>query len=255
MQFALGRQDLRGRPRSADNSGVSHRLLATGWARVLAVFALSLAPLFAVCAYSQASPIPATRLLYGAGRIVPIPASIPHEEGDMADQRILPDLRWIAQHYPIYVTDGYSGPLPNGEHAGCNRCHVRGSDHYNGLAVDLVPLNGDGKCDATWAAITRLAHWAEPVQNKPRAPFRWVGYDGDAGHGCGNHLHLSWNHATAPEYTLAQWVEVFSTSTNGAAPTASPHPTKPPAPPAPPRPSGGVAQVSTGGLSPRGTGD
>jgi hypothetical protein len=255
MQLALGRQDSRGRARSADNSGVSHRLLASSWARALAVFAFSLAPLFAVCAYSQASPIPATRLLYSTGKIVPIPASIPHEDGDMVDKRILPDLRWIARRYPIYVTDGYSGPLPDGEHVGCNRCHTRGSDHYNGLAVDLVPLGGDGKCDSTWAAITRLAHWAEPVQNEPRAPFRWVGYDGDAGHGCGNHLHLSWNHATAPEYTLAQWVEVFWTSANGTAPNAPTTPTKPPAPPAPPRPSGGIAQVSTGGLSPRGTGD
>jgi hypothetical protein len=255
MQFAVGRQDSRRRRRSADTAGVSHRLLASAWTRVLAIFALSLAPLVAVCAYSQASPIPATRLLYNAGKIVPIPAAIPHEEGDMVDKRILPDLRWIVQRYPIYVTDGYSGPLPNGEHAGCNRCHVRGSDHYNGLAVDLVPLNGDGKCDSTWTAITRLAHWAEPVQNKPRAPFRWVGYDGDAGHGCGNHLHLSWNHATAPEYTLTQWVEVFSTGAKGAAPTAAPQPSTPPAPPAPPRPSGGIAQASYGGLSPRGTGD
>ena len=60
----------------------------------------------------------------------------------MVDKRIVPDLRWIAQRFPIYVTDGYSGPLPNGEHVGCNNCHVKGSDHYNGLAVDIVPLNG-----------------------------------------------------------------------------------------------------------------
>ena len=128
----------------------------------------------------------------------------------MVDRRIVPDLRWIAAHFPIYVTDGYSGPLPDGEHVGCNHCHVRDSDHYNGLAVDLVPLNGtSGKCDASWAPITRLAHWAEPVQNQPRPPFRWVGYDGDAGHGCGNHLHLSWEHAAAPMFQLAEWVEVF----------------------------------------------
>ncbi len=114
----------------------------------------------------------------------------------MIDRRIVPDLRWIAARYPIYVTDGYSGPLPDGEHVGCDNCHVRDSDHYNGLAVDLVPLNGTpGRCDASWAPITRLAHWAEPVQNEPRPPFRWVGYEGDAGHGCGNHLHLSWEHA------------------------------------------------------------
>ena len=83
----------------------------------------------------------------------------------MVDKRILPDLRWIAQRYPIYVTDGYSGPLPNGEHVGCDECHASGSDHYNGLAVDIVPLGAGTKCDATWAPITRLALWAEPVQN------------------------------------------------------------------------------------------
>lgn len=232
---------------------MSNRLLAHAWTRALAVFALSLAPLLAICAYSQAAPLP-TRLTYAPGRIVPIPASIPHEEGDMVDQRILPDLRWIAKRYPIYVTDGYSGPLPNGEHAGCNRCHVKRSDHYNGLAVDLVPLNGDGKCDSTWAAITRLALWAEPVQNQPRLPFRWVGYDGDAGHGCGNHLHLSWNHAAAPEYTLASWVEVFPVSFSGIKPSAAGK-EKAAAPKAPSGPPGGVSQVTSGGVSPRGTGD
>lgn len=246
-------QDSRRERRTADNPGVSHRFLASAWARGLAVFALSLAPLLLVCAYSQAAALPGTtKLLYAPGKIVPIPASIPHEEGDMVDQRIVPDLRWIAKRYPIYVTDGYSGPLPSGEHVGCNRCHVKGSDHYNGLAVDIVPLNGDGKCDSTWAPITRLARWAEPVQNAPRLPFRWVGYDGDAGHGCGNHLHLSWNHALAPEYRLAQWVEVFPVNSTGVLPSK---PQKPPAPPAPPRPSGGIGQVTSGGLSPRGTGD
>jgi len=233
---------------------VSHRPFAHAWARALAVFALSLAPLLVIAAYSQAAPLP-TRLTYAPGKIVPIPASIPHEEGDMVDQRILPDLRWIAKRYPIYVTDGYSGPLPNGKHVGCNRCHVKGSDHYNGLAVDLVPVNGDGKCDSTWAAITRLALWAEPVQNQPRLPFRWVGYDGDAGHGCGNHLHLSWNHAPAPEYTLAQWVEVFPVSFAGVKPGAGDKQKPAPKPPPPPGPSGGIAQVSTGGISASGAGD
>ncbi len=245
-------QDSSGERRRADNSGVSHRFFAHAWARALAVFALSLAPLLVICAYSQAAPLP-TKLTYAPGAIVPIPASIPHEEGDMVDQRILPDLRWIAQRYPIYVTDGYSGPLPNGEHVGCNRCHVKGSDHYNGLAVDLVPLNGDSECDASWAPITRLALWAEPVQNQPRLPFRWVGYDGDAGHGCGNHLHLSWNHAAAPEYTLAEWVEVFPVSASGIKP--SPRDKQAAKPKPPPRPSGGIAQVSTGGVSASGAGD
>ena len=73
-------------------------------------------------------------------RVLAFHGGIPHEAGDMIDARLLPDLRWIAQRYPIYVTDGYSGPLPNGEHVGCHGCHVKGSDHHYGLAVDIVPL-------------------------------------------------------------------------------------------------------------------
>ncbi len=162
----------------------------------------------------------------------------------MVDRRIVPDLRWIAAHFPIYVTDGYSGPLPNGEHVGCNNCHVKDSDHYNGLAVDVVPLGGSGKCDATWRGITRLAHWAEPVQNTPRPPFRWVGYEGDAGHGCGNHLHLSWEHAPAPMFQLAEWVEVFPVNGEEVAPRPRPKAAK--------GPVGGYSTAPTGGIS---TGD
>jgi hypothetical protein len=205
----------------------------------------------AVAWASAASAGPAsTRLIYAPGEIVPIPAAIPHEEGDMVDSRIVPDLRWIARHYPIYVTDGYSGPLPNGEHVGCNMCHVEGSDHYNGLAVDLVPLNGtNGKCNATWAPITRLALWAEPTQNHPVPPFRWVGYDGDAGHGCGNHLHLSWQHAAVAQFQLAEWVEVFPVGNQPAGQPRTPRPKAPKAPP--PGPSGGFSTIHSGGLSQR----
>ncbi len=218
--------------------------------RALLVLAAVLALGLMAAASSNAGPT-STRIVYTAGEIVPIPAAVPHEEGDMVDSRIVPDLRWIAQHFSIYVTDGYSGPLPNGEHAGCNNCHVRGSDHYNGLAVDLVPLNGtSGKCDATWAGVTRLALWAEPVQNKPVLPFRWVGYDGDAGHGCGNHLHLSWNHAPAARYELAEWVEVFPTGSATPGEPSHPRPKSPPKPP--PGPAGGISSVRSGGLSPRG---
>lgn len=228
--------------------------------------ALALAAL-ATCfaaAPASAAPIP-TRIAYASGELVPIPASIPHEEGDMVDRRIVPNLRWIAARYPIYVTDGYSGKLPDGEHVGCNGCHVRNSDHYNGLAVDIVALNGTGGCDRAWNGITRLAHWAEPVQNRPRAPFRWVGYDGDAGHGCGHHLHLSWEHAIAPMFELAEWVEVFPVTFQGVA--KAPQPSTPPSGVKPPEgpqggsepgptyrqgPHGGVSVVESGGVSPRG---
>jgi hypothetical protein len=192
-------------------------------------------------------------VVYATGEIVPIPAAVPHEEGDMVDRRIVPDLRWIAAHFPIYITDGYSGPLPDGEHVGCNDCHVKGSDHYNGLAVDIVPLNGSAKCDASWQGITRLALWAEPQQNKPAPPFRWVGYDGDAGHGCGNHLHLSWEHAAAPQFQLAEWVEVFPVSGSTTSKQQPPRHKRAKTPPAPPAgPSGGVSTIHSGGVSPRG---
>jgi hypothetical protein len=201
---------------------------------------------------AQAGP-PSTRLAYAAGEIVPIPAAIPHEEGDMVDRRIVPDLRWIAQRFPIYVTDGYSGPLPNGEHVGCHGCHVRHSDHYNGLAVDIVALHGDGHCDQTWRGITRLAEWAEPTQNHPAPPFRWVGYDGDAGHGCGNHLHLSWEHALAPMFQLAEWVEVFPVSGGEVAQKPQgPRGGSAPSPTYERGPRGGVSVVQAGGVSPDG---
>ncbi len=196
-----------------------------------------------------------TRQVFSAGQIVPIPAAIPHEEGDMVDSRILPNLRWIAARYPIFVTDGYSGSLSGVGHVGCDNCHVKGSDHYNGLAVDIVALNGSGKCDAGWTGITRLALWAEPAQGEPAPPFRWVGYDGDAGHGCGHHLHLSWEHAVAPQFQLAEWVEVFPVG-----PAAARHPrperaaSKPKGPVGgalpPAGPPGGISTARSGGLAP-----
>jgi hypothetical protein len=219
--------------------------------RILLALAALLALGLMVANAASAGPT-ATRLVHAPGEIVPIPASIPHEEGDMVDKRILGDLRWIAARYPIYVTDGYSGPLPNGEHVGCNQCHVKGSDHYNGLAVDLVPLGGTpGKCDSTWAPITSLAEWAEPVQNQPVPPFRWVGYDGDAGHGCGNHLHLSWQHSPAAMFQLAEWVEVFPT---GPAGERKPRKSRPSSPPQklPTGPPGGIGTIHSGGVSSRG---
>jgi hypothetical protein len=217
--------------------------------RALLALAAVLALGLIAAASSSAGPT-STRIAYSAGEIVPIPAAIPHEEDDMVDSRIVPDLRWIAQHFSIYVTDGYSGPLLNGEHVGCNNCHVRGSDHYNGLAVDLVPLGAGTKCDAAWAPITRLALWAEPVQGVPALPFRWVGYEGDAGHGCGNHLHLSWNHAPAPQFQLAEWVEVFPVGPLDPV-VETPRGKSSPAPKPPPGPSGGISTVRTGGVAPR----
>jgi hypothetical protein len=157
------------------------------------------------------------RTLSAAGKIVPIPASVPHQAGAMIDRRLIPNLRYLAANFGIYVSEGYAGPLPSNprETVGCPSCHVSNSDHKNGLAVDIGPRTWSARCDSHWKGITRLAKWAEPSQNRPRAPFRWVGYDGDSGHGCGNHLHLSWNHAEAKPFVLAAWVQVFGDSTSG----------------------------------------
>jgi len=220
-------------------------------ARRLATALTAAAVLLAGVAGGASAGPAATRLAFVPGEIVPIPAAIPHEEGDMVDRRIVPNLRWLAQRYPIYVTDGYSGRLPgSGEHVGCRGCHVTNSDHHNGLAVDIVPLNSSARCDANWRGITHLARWAEPRQNRPLAPFRWVGYDGDAGHGCGHHLHLSWEHATVRQFQLAEWVEVFAVSFQGVAPRPRPNakPAEPKPPPPPPPPPGGISSVRSGGI-------
>jgi hypothetical protein len=151
------------------------------------------------------------RIVRAPGKIVPIPDSVPHQPGAMIDRRLIPDLRYLAKHFAISINEGYAGPLPGHPRKiiGCPRCHVADSDHKNGMAVDIGPRTWSPRCDRHWKGVSRLAHWAEPRQNRPWPPFRWVGYNGDAGHGCGNHLHLSWSHADARHFTVVPWVEVF----------------------------------------------
>jgi hypothetical protein len=84
------------------------------------------------------------------------------------------------------------------------RGHNRSGEHPLGLAVDLYPGPG-----GSWDQVDRLARWAEPRQNRPRPPFRWVGYRGDKDHGRGDHLHLSWQHTPGrfgrPVRTVWTW--------------------------------------------------
>jgi hypothetical protein len=184
-----------------------------------------------LCASSNAAVAPIYHTTYRPGKIVRVDGSVPHARGVMVDRRVLPDLRYLAQTYPIYVTEGYAGPLRGFGQVGCPGCHVSHSDHLNGLAVDIVPLHWDGGgCDRSWRPITRLARWAEPRQNRPRLPFRWVGYSGDYNHGCGNHLHLSWNHASAKRFRLASWVMVFEVPFEPGPPVPQSPPPPPPVP-------------------------
>ena len=114
----------------------------------------------------------------GGGKIVKIPGF----PGERIDRRLLADIAYLRQRFRIFVTDGYS----------TDPVHSANGEHPLGLALDIVPDFANG---GNWRRIGRLARWAEPNQDRPKAPFRWVGYNGDANHGRGHHLHLSYSHS------------------------------------------------------------
>ena len=125
----------------------------------------------------------------GGGEFV----KIPHSGGARIDRRLLPDIRWMQRNYKIGIGDGYA---PTG--------HAANGEHPIGLALDI--FSGNGRSSG-WDKIDKLARYAEPRQDQARLPWRWVGYDGDRGHGRGHHLHLSWAHneGTTPRRP-AKWV-------------------------------------------------
>lgn len=125
------------------------------------------------------------------GRLVQVPGFL----GTTVDNRILPNLLAMIEKYKISVKDCYD----NGSG------HVAQSDHRNGVACDIYP----GK-DGSWDLVDELAEWAKPDQGKPRQPFRWVGYNGDDNHGRGNHLHISWQSAAAPNGAIPDWVRIIA---------------------------------------------
>ena len=114
----------------------------------------------------------------GGGKFVKIPGF----PGEKIDRRLLSDIEFLQERYKhkLFITDGYS----------LDPIHAHNGEHPIGLALDIIPSPG-----ARWRKVSRLAKWAEPRPNRPRAPFRWVGYNGDVNHGRGNHLHLSWSHS------------------------------------------------------------
>lgn len=136
-----------------------------------------------------AQPVGVRKVAEGGGLV-----AIPGQAQMRVDERILADVTYLLAIYPVRVTAAYA---PTG--------HTADGEHPLGLAVDLVPGP-----DGSWDDIDRLAHWAEPVQDAPRPPFRWVGYDDDPGHGRGHHLHISWNHAPTRPGAPAAWVDVMT---------------------------------------------
>jgi hypothetical protein len=155
--------------------------------RALALIALALIALGLAFAVPSAGAVMRSKLItrhlcktVHGGRFVPIPEF----PGEKIDRRLLPDIHWMERRFDIFITDGYSR----------DPVHAAGGEHPIGLATDIVPNRAEG---GTWGEIGDLAHLAEPKQDEPRAPWRWVGYNGDAGHGRGDHLHLSWLHSPA----------------------------------------------------------
>jgi hypothetical protein len=186
------------------------------WAWIACAFAVAGAVALFVSPLASAmrsTPGP-THINDTRGRFVPIPDQVPHADGAYIDRRLKRQLVWLAHHFNIYVTEGFAGRLPSGKKVGCPSCHVSHSEHKIGLATDIVPLHNDwsGRCNKRWHSVTKLAKWAEPHQDQPLPPFRWVGYNKDEGHGCGDHLHLSWNHDEKyRKFKPSQWVELFRT--------------------------------------------
>jgi hypothetical protein len=138
----------------------------------------------------------------GGGRFVKIPGF----RGEKIDRRLVDDVLYLRERFKIFVTDGYS----------LDPVHSRNGEHPIGLALDIVPDRANG---GRWRRIDRLAEWAEPRQDRPRAPFRWVGYDGDAGHGRGHHLHLSFSHSPTRYNDPARVVQTLKCPGSGGKPS------------------------------------
>jgi hypothetical protein len=159
--------------------GVRARRTLAAVVVAVGAFALAVSPAAGMRSHKLGSRLCKT---VNGGKFVGIPGF----PGEKIDRRLIPDIRWMKRRFDIFITDGYSR----------DSVHAENGEHPIGLATDIVPNAGRG---GTWNEIGDLAHLAEPHQNGPIMPWRWVGWNGDAGHGRGNHLHLSWSHSpTSP---------------------------------------------------------
>jgi Transglycosylase SLT domain len=127
------------------------------------------------------------------------------------DARIVDDVLYLLQRFNLRLGDCYA---PTG--------HTTSGEHPLGLAVDVVPA--DGNWDNTMAAA-HFVGWREDCAARgcPNEFARWIGYNGVADHGdpqhctgeCPPHLHISWNHAPAAYNTQAAWVMVWNVPADG----------------------------------------
>jgi hypothetical protein len=107
--------------------------------------------------------------------------AIPGQPGESIDSAILPDVEWLVREYHLKVTAGYA-----------TSGHEANGDHPKGAGVDFVPDFAHG---GSWALAAAAAAFA---RSRPDT-FRWIGWNGTAGHGdpahagANAHLHLSWH--------------------------------------------------------------
>ena len=144
----------------------------------------------------------------GGGRFM----TVPGHSWARVDSRLLPDVLYLIRRYRITVGDCLA-----------TTGHSALGEHPLGLACDIYPGPG-----GSWDLVDRLARWAEPRQNHPRWPFRWVGYNGDYNHGRGNHLHLSWAHSPGrpgrPVRTVWVWAVRRAVAAMASGPLMGPLP-------------------------------
>jgi hypothetical protein len=149
-------------------------------------------------------------------------APLPGDSGAACDRRIVPDVVALIRAYAVTVTACFAGAP-----------HAVSGEHPLGLAVDLIPADGN------WNRTLRLATdygWSRACARAGcggRGPFRVVLYNGNPGHGdpahaASAHLHLSWEHAPATPFTRAAWVRTLlagsSTGVSNLRPRAVPRP-------------------------------
>jgi hypothetical protein len=149
--------------------------------------------------YGPPGSVGRLRWMTGGGRRVLVPG----QGWALVDSRILSDVLYLIRRYHVRITEGF-GTVG----------HSHFGEHPLGVAVDIEPGAG-----GTWDDVSRLARWAEPQQNRPRPPFRFVGWNGDFNHGhpsickrrlgCAPHLHLSWDHSPTAPRRIARSVRVF----------------------------------------------
>ena len=128
-------------------------------------------------------------------------APLPGFPGERCDARIVPEVVALVTAFGLHVNDCYGGAP-----------HALNGEHPLGLALDLVPRDGDWR---RTDALARAAGWTPSCASSgcPQAgPFRVVLYNGFPGHGdprhtARPHLHVSWRHGPAAPFTRAPWVQ------------------------------------------------